>query len=312
MTTSSTNPPTGSIKLHDPSQLSARNKVEILVESLLWLQQFRGRVIVIKFGGNAMIDEQLFNDFATDLAYLKATGIYPVVVHGGGPQISAALKERGIASEFRSGYRYTSAEAISVVAEVLNGEVQLSLVDAINLNGDLAIGVNASGLNLLSAEPLLVTAEDGTPVDLGQVGSVTGVDSEALQRLLDEEKIPVISSVALDAQGVPMNVNADDAAAAVAVAMQADKLMVLTDVAGLYGDWPNKDSLISSIDSESLKELLPSLESGMIPKMKACLTAVEGGVAKAAIIDGREPHAVLLEIFTTSGFGTEVVPAGEE
>jgi acetylglutamate kinase len=257
-----------------------------------------------------MVSEELQRAFAEDMVYLRYVGIRPVVVHGGGPQISAMLERLGIQSEFRGGYRVTTPEAMDVVRMVLTGQINRNLVSHINEHGPLAAGLSGEDAGLFQGRKRGVVI-DGEEVDLGLVGDVVGVDPAAVHAQLAAGRIPVVSSIAPDADvpGQSLNVNADAAAAALAVALGAAKLVILTDVAGLYSDWPNRDSLVSVIDSEDLSRLLPTLESGMIPKMTACLDAVAGGVAKAAIIDGRVPHSILLEIFTQSGIGTEVVSA---
>ena len=289
-------------------QLDTPVKTAVLIESLPWLKRFHGQVIVVKFGGNAMVDEELTRAFAEDMAYLHFAGIRPVVVHGGGPQISARLAELGIASEFAGGYRVTTAETIPVVKEVLTGVVSAQLASQIDEHGDLATILSGESDGLFTAERRGAVV-DGELVDIGFVGDVVAVNPQPVLDALASGRIPVISSIAPDAAGQLHNVNADSAASALAIALAAAKLVVLTDVAGLYGDWPNRESLISVIDAAELRALLPSLESGMIPKMAACLEAVEGGVAKAAIIDGRVSHSILLEVFTTEGIGTEVIPA---
>jgi len=283
-------------------------KAAALVESLPWLRSLRGRIVVVKFGGNAMVDDGLKRDFAADMVYLREVGILPVVVHGGGPQISAALAARGIPSEFRGGLRVTTAEAISVVRDVLAGEVGPELAALISASGGSAQPVSGEtdGLFVGTRRGTVVDGED---VDLGFVGDVTAVDPVVVRAILDAGQIPVVSSIAPDAHGQALNVNADSAAASLAVALGAEKLVILTDVAGLYRDWPDRDSLVSTIDSAELAALLPSLESGMIPKMTACLEAVDGGVPVATIIDGRVPHSVLLGAFAPSG--TTVVPTPE-
>ncbi|MCU1545536.1 MAG: argB [Homoserinimonas sp.] len=280
-----------------------------LIESLPWLKQYRGRIVVVKFGGNAMVDHELERAFAEDMVYLRHVGILPVVVHGGGPQISAELKRRGIPSEFRGGLRVTSAEALEVVRDVLTGQVSQQLTEMIKEHGDFAQAVSGETGGLFQGRRK-GTVIDGEEVDLGHVGDVVGVDPTVVHALLDAGKIPVVSSIApdVDMPGQSLNVNADSAASALAVALGAAKLIVLTDVAGLYNDWPNRNSLVSQITVSELNELLPRLESGMIPKMTACLEAVTGGVAKAAIIDGRVAHSTLMEIFSNDGMGTEVVP----
>jgi acetylglutamate kinase len=286
---------------------SAGDKVATLIESLDWLKRFHNQIMVIKFGGNAMVDEALQKSFAEDMVFLRYAGIRPVVVHGGGPQISAMLDRLGIQSEFRGGYRVTSPEAMDVVRMVLAGQISREIVAHINEHGPLAVAFSGDDAGLFSGRKRTIEV-DGEQVDIGQVGDIVSVDPDAIRTRLEAGYIPVVSSIApdIDNPGQSLNVNADAAAAALAVALRAVKLVILTDVAGLYSDWPNRDSLVSSIDAQTLRSLLPGLESGMIPKMAACLEAVDGGVPKAAIIDGRTPHSILLEVFTQSGVGTEV------
>ena len=286
----------------------ASAKASALVESLPWLQRFHGKTIVVKFGGNAMVNDELKHAFAQDMVFLRQVGIRPVVVHGGGPQITAELTARGISSEFRVGLRVTSAEALAVVREVLTGQVGPEIAALIDSHGIEARALSGETDGLF-AGTRRGTVVDGEAVDLGFVGDVTAVDPSVVLAILDAGLIPVISSIASDAEahGQSLNVNADSAAASLAIALKAEKLVILTDVAGLYRDWPNRDSLISSLDATELRVLLPSLESGMIHKMTACLDAVDGGVSKAAIIDGRVLHSILLDAFTTEGIGTEVV-----
>ena len=292
----------------NPRELDAAVKAAVLIESLPWLQRFAGKVVVVKFGGNAMVDDNLKRAFAEDMVYLRHAGLRPVVVHGGGPQISAELGARGIASEFRGGLRVTTPEVMTVVKEVLETQVNAELVELINAHGAYGVGLSGESQDLFGGRRR-GTVVDGEEVDLGLVGDVVEVDPAVILELLDDGFIPVVSSVApdLDSPGQSLNVNADSAAASLAVALEAAKLVILTDVAGLYSDWPNRDSLVSHITAAQLTALLPTLESGMIPKMLACLEAVEAGVEKAAIIDGRIPHSILLEIFTSDGIGTEVV-----
>jgi acetylglutamate kinase len=294
----------------DLDQAQAESKAATLIESLSWLQRFHDRIVVVKFGGNAMVDEELTRTFAEDVVYLRYAGLRPVVVHGGGPQISAMLTRLGIESEFRGGYRVTTPEVLEVVRMVLTGQVSRDVVRGINAHGPLAAAVSGEDAGLFTGRRRGAVV-DGVEVDLGLVGDVVAVDPTAVLAQLDAGRIPVVSSIAPDESdpGVSLNVNADAAAAALAVALGAEKLVILTDVAGLYRDWPDRGSLVSDIRADELRALLPSLESGMIPKMAACLEAVDGGVPKAAIIDGRIPHSMLLEIFTTNGIGTEVVPA---
>jgi acetylglutamate kinase len=289
---------------------TASAKAQVLIDSLPWLKRFHGETIVVKFGGNAMVSPELQRAFAEDMVYLRYAGIRPVIVHGGGPQISAMLGRLGIESEFRGGYRVTTPETMDVVRMVLSGQVNRELVSLINEHGPLASGLSGEDAGLFTGRRRGAIV-DGEEVDLGLVGDVVAVDPAAVHAELSAGRIPVVSSIAPDGAvpGQSLNVNADSAAASLAVALRAAKLVILTDVAGLYRDWPNRDSLVSVIDVRELISILPHLESGMIPKMAACLEAVEGGVAKAAIIDGRIPHSILLEVFTQSGIGTEVVPA---
>ena len=283
---------------------------QTLANALPWLKRYHGKIVVVKYGGNAMTDDDLKRAFAEDIAFLRFAGFKPVVVHGGGPQISTMLDKLGIESEFRGGLRVTTPEAMDVVRMVLVGQVQRELVGLINEHGPLAVGCSGEDAGLFTAEPAS-TVVDGEEVDLGLVGEVAHVRPESVLDLIEAGRIPVVSSVAPDVNGVIHNVNADSAAASLAVALKAEKLLVLTDVEGLYLDWPNSDDVIGEISPESLAELLPSLASGMVPKMGACLLAVQGGVPRATVVDGREPHAVLLELFTNEGVGTQVLPGVE-
>ncbi|MBS1675472.1 MAG: acetylglutamate kinase [Actinobacteria bacterium] len=294
--------------LQDTAPEEAAIKAQTLIESLPWLKKFRDQVVVVKYGGNAMISDELQEAFAQDIAYLRYVGVLPVVVHGGGPQISNMLDRLAIPSEFKGGYRVTSTEAITVVRMVLTGHVNPQLVAKINSHGPIATGLSGEDAGLFSGRRRGVMV-NGEEVDLGRVGDVVDVDPTAVLDHLAAGRVPVVSSIApdLDHPGQSLNVNADAAAAALATALGAAKLVILTDVAGLYADWPNRDSLVSHLTTGELRTLLPSLESGMIPKMTACLEAVESGVHAAAIIDGRVPHSVLVELFTSKGIGTEVV-----
>ena len=285
----------------------ARIKAETLIESLPWLQDFHGKIVVVKFGGNAMVDQQLAKAFAEDMAYLRFVGIKPVVVHGGGPQITARLAELGIETEFRSGLRVTTPEVIDVVKDVLRNQISAGLASMVQDAGAKAVVLSGEDANLFRAEKTTLD-QSGNPLDVGLVGEVTQVNPRVVLEALATGVVPIISTVAPGSDGALLNVNADLAAASLAVALGAEKLLLLTDVAGLYSNWPNKDSLISEIRVAELTELLPQLESGMIPKMQACLNALAGGVPRAHIIDGRAPHSILLEIFTSSGVGTLVLP----
>ncbi len=282
-------------------------KAATLAQALPWLKTYHGKTIVVKYGGNAMTDDPLKRAFAEDIAFLRYAGFRPVVVHGGGPQISSMLHRLGIDSEFRGGLRVTTPEAMDVVRMVLVGQVGRELVGLLNQHGPLAVGLSGEDAGLFTVTRSGVVV-DGEEVDIGLVGDVAQVRPEAVRDLVDAGRIPVISSVAPDADGRVHNVNADTAAAALAVALEAEKLLVLTDVEGLYRDWPDSADVIGEISPESLAELMPTLATGMLPKMRACLHAVTNGVPRATVVDGREAHAVLLEIFTDEGVGTQVLP----
>jgi acetylglutamate kinase len=286
-------------------------RAAVLADALPWLRRFAGAIVVVKYGGNAMTDDSLKAAFAADMVFLRTVGLRPVVVHGGGPQITAMLRRLGLPGEFKGGFRVTTPETMDVVRMVLVGQVGRELIGLINGHGPLAVGMSGEDAGLLTATRRDVVV-DGTPTDIGLVGDVSAVNPDALLDLVAAGRIPVIATVAPDADGVVHNVNADTAAAAIAVALQAAKLVVLTDVEGLYADWPDPASLISTITDEALEALLPSLDAGMVPKMEGALRAVRGGVSAAHVIDGRRPHAVLLEIVTTVGIGTMVVPSNPE
>ncbi|WP_030560364.1 acetylglutamate kinase [Streptomyces aureocirculatus] len=290
---------------------TALPKAQILTEALPWLTRHRGKTVVIKFGGNAMVDHELKAAFAQDVVFLHHAGLKPVVVHGGGPQISAQLDKQGLVSEFKAGLRVTTPEAMDVVRMVLAGQVQRELVGLLNEYGPLAVGLTGEDAHTITAtrhRPLI----GGEPVDIGQVGEVTEIDTGAIEALLADGRIPVVSSIARSQDegdtGHVYNVNADTAAAALAAALGAETLMVLTDVEGLYEDWPDNDDVISRLTAMELEKLIPDLSSGMVPKMRGCLHAVRNGVNTARVIDGRVQHAILLEIFTDEGIGTMVVP----
>ncbi|MBY0441448.1 MAG: acetylglutamate kinase [Mycobacteriaceae bacterium] len=286
--------------------LSAQVKAEVLAEALPWLQQLHDKIVVIKYGGNAMTEDALRHAFAADMAYLRNCGIHPVVVHGGGPQITAMLQRLGIPGDFQGGLRVTTPEVLDVARMVLFGQVGRELVNLINGYGPYAVGLTGEDARLFTAvrRGALV---DGVLTDIGLVGDVHQVDTSAILDLIAAERIPVVSTLAPDVDGVVHNINADTAAAALAQALGAEKLLILTDVEGLYTRWPARDSLVSQIDTDSLTRLLATLESGMIPKAEACLHAVTRGVPSAHIIDGRVAHCVLVELFTDAGIGTKVV-----
>jgi acetylglutamate kinase len=290
------------------SRHEALAKAATLIDALPWLERFSGKVVVIKFGGNAMTGTELRASFAEDVVFLRYAGLRPVVVHGGGPQVTEHLNRLGVASEFRAGLRVTTPEAMPVVRMVLTGQVNAELVSAINDHGPFAVGLSGEDAGLLTAQRRGAVV-DGTEVDLGQVGEVVDVDPASVHALLDAGRIPVIATVARGRDGLSYNVNADTAAAALAVALEAEKLVVLTDVEGLYADWPASTDVVSQITTDDVEALLPTLAAGMVPKMEACLRAVSGGVPRAHVLDGRVAHSLLLEIFTSDGIGTMVVPA---
>ncbi|MFD3804175.1 acetylglutamate kinase [Streptomyces sp. NPDC058611] len=287
---------------------TALPKAEILIEALPWLTRHNGKVVVIKFGGNAMIDEDLKAAFAQDVVFLRQAGLKPVVVHGGGPQINAQLDKQGLISEFKAGLRVTTPEAMDVVRMVLAGHVQRELVGLLNQHGPLAVGLTGEDAHTITATKHSPEI-DGELVDIGRVGEITSINTGAIEALLSDGRIPVVSSIARSADDHHVyNVNADTAAAALAAALGAETLMVLTDVEGLYADWPNSDEVISRLTVSELDKLMPELSSGMVPKMEGCLHAVRNGVTTARVIDGRVQHSILLEIFTDEGIGTMVVP----
>jgi acetylglutamate kinase len=289
---------------------AATAKADVLIEALPWLDRFHGEIVVIKYGGHAMTDEDLRAGFAQDLVFLRYAGLRPVVVHGGGPQVTEFLERLGIESTFTAGLRVTTPETIDVVRMVLAGKVNKDIVSLVNRQRPFAVGLSGEDANLLTAQRKLAIV-DGKPVDIGLVGDIVATDPGAILALIEDGRIPVISSVARGENGETFNVNAGTAAAALAVALGAAKLVVLTDVDGLYRDWPASTEVISQLGAAELAEILPTLSAGMIPKMEACLTAVRGGVPQAHVLDGRLKHAVLLEIFTDSGIGTMVIGEGK-
>jgi acetylglutamate kinase len=295
----------------EQDRVDAGHKAEVLIETLPWLQEFHDSIVVVKYGGNAMVDERLKRAFAQDMVFLRMVGLHPVVVHGGGPQITAMLDRLGIPGEFQGGLRVTTPETMDIVRMVLVGQVGRELVGLINQHGPYAVGISGEDAHLFTARrrPALV---DGQPVDIGLVGDVVAVNPDAVLDIVHAGRIPVVSTVAPDIDGVVHNVNADTAAGALAIALGAAKLVVLTDVEGLYMNWPDRSSLRHEIQAAELADALPELAAGMVPKMEACLRAVRGGVARAHVIDGRLEHSLLLEVFTTRGVGTMVLPDTED
>jgi acetylglutamate kinase len=283
-------------------------KAAVLAEALPWLQRFHGKIVVVKYGGNAMIDDTLKAAFAQDMVFLRLAGIHPVVVHGGGPQITAMLNRLNLPGEFRGGLRVTTPETIDVVRMVLVGQVGRELVGLINAHGPYAVGMSGEDAGLFTAERRTALV-NGEVVDIGLVGEVVAVNPAAVLDIVAAGRIPVVAGVAPDTEGTVYNINADSAAAALAEALGAAKLVVLTDVEGLYADYPDPESLISALTADELEPMLPTIATGMAPKMEACLRAVRGGVRQAHVIDGRLAHSVLLEVFTSEGVGTMVVPS---
>lgn len=291
----------------------AAETARVLAGALPWLQRWSGRIVVVKYGGNAMTDDALKRAFAEDVVFLRYAGLRPVVVHGGGPQIAAMLDRLGLESEFKGGLRVTTPEVMDVVRMVLMGQVGRELVGLLNQHGPVAVGLSGEDAGLFGGRRRGVEI-DGQHVDIGLVGDVEHVEPSAVQDVLDAGRIPVVSTIApdLDVEGQVLNVNADTAAAALAVALGAHKLVVLTDVEGIYADWPDRDSLLSQLSVSGARRLLERVDAGMIPKLEACIRAVEGGVPQAHVVDGRQPHSMLLEIFTREGIGTMLVPDGTE
>src|ERR1700748_1365402 len=289
--------------------ISTEVKAQVLAEALPWWTQLHGKIVVVKYGGNAMTNDTLRREFAADMAFLRNCGIHPVVVHGGGPQITAMLRRLGIdGGDFKGGFRVTTPEVLDVARMVLFGQVGRELVNLINAHGPYAVGITGEDAHLFTAVRRSVTV-DGVPTDIGLVGNVAHVNTAAVLALIAAQRIPVVSTLAPDSDGVVHNINADTAAAALAEALAAEKLLMLTDVEGLSPQWPDRDSLVNEIDTATLTQLLPTLEAGMIPKVEACLRAVSAGVPSAHVIDGRVEHCVLVELFTDAGTGTKVVGA---
>ncbi|MBK4137308.1 acetylglutamate kinase [Corynebacterium macginleyi] len=287
--------------------LNNQERATVLAEALPWLQHFRDRIVVVKYGGNAMVDEELKKAFAADMVFLRTIGAKPVVVHGGGPQINSMLEKLGMEGEFKGGFRVTSPEIMDVVRMVLFGQVGRGLVNLINSHGPYAVGTSGEDAGLFRATKRLVDVE-GEATDIGMVGDIVEVNPEAVNDIIEAGRIPVVSTIAPGSDGEVYNINADSAAGALASALGAERLVILTNVEGLYTEWPDKGSLVSKIAIDQLSGLLGGLSSGMVPKMESCLKAVQGGVSAAHVIDGRIGHSVLLELLTLGGIGTMVLP----
>ena len=283
----------------------ARARAELLIEALPYIQRFRGSIVVVKYGGNAMVEPSLAATFAEDIVLMRSVGIRPVVIHGGGPQISELMERLGKVPEFRDGQRVTDAETVDIARMVLVGKVNREIVASINVHGPLAVGVSGEDAGLITAG-----ARDP---ELGFVGDVESVQPAILERLLAEELIPVVSTIGADAHGQAYNINADAVAGAIAEALGAEKVIYLTDVEGLLADVADASSLISQIDAPTLQGLVDdgTLTGGMIPKIRACLHAVENGVGSAHLLDGRLAHVVLLELFSDAGIGTMITEGAQ-
>lgn len=289
------------------SGLNDQERATVLADALPWLQHYRDAIVVVKYGGNAMVDERLKAAFAADMVFLRTVGAKPVVVHGGGPQINSMLHRLGIEGEFKGGFRVTSSEIMDVVRMVLFGQVGRGLVNLINSHGPYAVGASGEDAGLFRATKRLVDV-DGELTDIGMVGDIVEVNPVAVMDIIEAGRIPVVSTISPGDDGAIYNINADSAAGALASALGAERLVILTNVEGLFTDWPDRESLVSKIDCGQLVSLLPRLDSGMIPKMESCLKAVEAGVSAAHVIDGRIGHSVLLELLTPGGIGTMVLP----
>ncbi|WP_229770255.1 acetylglutamate kinase [Schaalia hyovaginalis] len=299
---------------HDGPELTDAQRAHVLGEALTWMREFRGRIIVIKYGGHAMTDPDAQEAFAADVQFLQHVGMFPVVVHGGGPQVSAMLSRLGIETPFREGVRVTTPEAMEIVRMVLTGQVQRRLVSRLNSRDNLAVGISGEDGALFKAKRRRGVDAAGGEVDFGLVGDISGVDPGAVLDLLESGRIPVVSSIAIDEEEPSrvLNINADAAASAMAVALKASKLLMLTDVEGVYSNYPDPSSLIRLTTASQLRVLGDAISSGMIPKVNACLEAIEGGVGAVHVVDGRAPHSVLIEVMTDQGTGTMVVPDAKE
>ena len=294
--------------------LNSEQRARVLGEALGWMREFRGDIVVIKYGGHAMTDPDAQEAFASDVQFLQHVGMFPVVVHGGGPQVSAMLDKLGIETPFREGVRVTTPEAMEIVRMVLTGQVQRRLVSRLNQRDSLAVGISGEDGALFNAKRRTGVDEKGEEIDFGLVGEITSVDPSAVLELLDAGRIPVISSIAIDQDNARqvLNINADAAASALAVALGASKLLMLTDVEGVYSNYPDPDSLLHHATPSQLRALGDAISSGMIPKVQACLQAIEGGVDAVHVVDGRQMHSVLIEVMTDEGTGTMVVPDSAE
>ncbi len=291
---------------------SAQDTASVLVAALPYIQEFAGKTVVIKYGGNAMISDELKKMVMEDIALMKYVGISPVIVHGGGPDITGMLKKVGKQSEFVAGLRVTDQETVEIAEMVLSGKINSSIVSDLNLQGTPAIGLNGKDAFLLKARKKLAEVHENgkvEKVDIGFVGEVETVNEKILQDMINAGYVPVIAPIGMGSKGESYNINADTAAAMVAGALKAEKLLLLTDVEGIYKDFHDKSTFISSLTQKEAEEYIDTgvIDGGMIPKVEACFTALSMGAGKTSIIDGRKPHSLLLELFTHEGIGTEIV-----
>lgn len=286
-------------------------KAEILIEALPYVNRFRDHIIVIKYGGHAMTDEVMKSNVMKDIVLMKSVGMHPIIVHGGGPMINDMLGKLNIESSFVDGLRVTDAETMQVVEMVLSGQVNPDIVSRLNLNGAKAVGLSGKDANLLKVKKYQAQTEDGQAVDLGYVGEITDINHRMLIDLMKDNYVPVISSIGIDENGQRYNINADFVAADIAHAVRADKFILLTDTAGIFQDFEDPDSLISSLTAEEAARLQAEgvIDGGMIPKVNCSLQALEGGVDRVHIIDGRTKHSLLLELFFDEGIGTMITKA---
>ena len=293
--------------------LDAEKKAGTLIEALPYIQEFYGKTIVIKYGGNAMINEELKHKVMEDVSLLKYVGMRPVIVHGGGPDITQFLKKVGKQSAFVSGLRVTDEETVEIAEMVLDGKVNSDIVNMLNCRGVKAVGLSGKDAGLIKASKKLATVYDEAGkqanVDIGYVGQVAAIDTSILDTLLDNGYIPVIAPIGVGDDGESYNINADYVAAEIAGALKAEKLLLLTDTEGVYKDFEDKDTFISTLTVAEAKKYIKTgiISGGMIPKIEACLKSIESGTNKVHIIDGRQPHSIILELLTSSGIGTQVI-----
>ena len=291
---------------------SDKDKAEILVDALPYIQEFSGTTVVIKYGGNAMVSDVLKENVMRDVALMKYVGIRPVIVHGGGPEITGFLKKVGKESSFVAGLRVTDEETVEIAEMVLDGKINSEIVNLLNQRGVRAVGLSGKDAGLIRARKKMATVYENDAaheVDIGYVGAVENIDASVIEDLLDHDYVPVIAPIGVGADGESYNINADYVAAEIAGALAAEKLLLLTDIEGIYKDFNDKSSFLSTIHLQEARDYIRDgiISGGMIPKVEACLMALECGAAKTHIIDGRLPHAIILEIFTSTGVGTQVV-----